>query len=238
MKAGALRLVSWNCAGAFRRKSAALDQFDADVLVIQECEDPAVIGGSYLEWAGDHLWLAGGRHKGLGVFACKGHALEPLDWDNGGFGNFLPCRIDGAQLLLAIWARDAKSATFRYVRQIWHYLALNGAALGHNAVVCGDFNSNAIWNDRYRGGNHSDVVRALAAQGLVSAYHARSGEAHGQETRPTFYLQRNLEKPYHLDFAFVPQTRLASPVVIGEPADWLSLSDHMPLVLDLEASRG
>jgi exonuclease III len=35
-----LKILTWNCNGAFRRKFDALLQFDADIIVIQECEDP------------------------------------------------------------------------------------------------------------------------------------------------------------------------------------------------------
>jgi len=37
-----LVIATWNCNGAFRKKFEALMQFKADILVIQECEDPEV----------------------------------------------------------------------------------------------------------------------------------------------------------------------------------------------------
>ncbi len=57
-----MKIVTWNCAGAFRRKYGTLAHFDADILVIQECEDPAVmrpgtVAADYRDFPGDnYLW--------------------------------------------------------------------------------------------------------------------------------------------------------------------------------------
>lgn len=36
-----MKIVSWNCAGAFREKYTSIIEEDADIYVICECEDPA-----------------------------------------------------------------------------------------------------------------------------------------------------------------------------------------------------
>jgi exonuclease III len=43
-----MKITTWNCNGAFRKKYHLLEDFGADILVIQECEDHAQIGGEYL----------------------------------------------------------------------------------------------------------------------------------------------------------------------------------------------
>lgn len=76
-----LRIVTWNCNGALRRKWPALERFDADVLTIQECEDPAQSAdAAYRAWAGDYLWTGTDKNKGLGVFYHIDHVFAAQAW--------------------------------------------------------------------------------------------------------------------------------------------------------------
>lgn len=102
--------------------------------------------------------------------------------------------------------------------------------------MLGDFNSNRIWDKPDCWWNHSDVVEELTAIGLNSVYHQQTLEEQGQEAIPTFFLHRNLEKSYHIDYVFVSEDLMGySQLQIGKQDLWLSLSDHMPLSLYLEA---
>jgi len=52
----------------------------------------------------------------------------------------------------------------------------------------------------------------------------------------TFYLQRNFNKPYHVDYCFAPQQiadRLKS-VMVGVFEDWIQVSDHVPMIFDID----
>ena len=75
-----MRIVTWNCNGALRKKTAPLDELEADVLVVQECEDPKMSTAAYKEWAGCYLWQGVNKNKGVGIFARNGHVLKELDW--------------------------------------------------------------------------------------------------------------------------------------------------------------
>jgi hypothetical protein len=79
-------------------------------------------------------------------------------------------------------------------------------------------------------------VRELGERGLVSLYHVASGEPQGEESRPTFFLHRNPTKPFHLDYMFAHASQIPpgwSGLRVGDPEDWLPLSDHMPVIVDL-----
>lgn len=53
-----MRIVSWNCAGKFREKFQSILPLNADIYVIQECENPAEsICVSYKEFAQNYLWI-------------------------------------------------------------------------------------------------------------------------------------------------------------------------------------
>lgn len=53
-----MRLVTWNCAGKFREKFELVSRLEADLYVIQECEDPQVCRH---ERTGSSLLTACGR---------------------------------------------------------------------------------------------------------------------------------------------------------------------------------
>jgi len=66
---------------------------------------------------------------------------------------------------------------------------------------------------------------------MVSLYHAVTGEEQGEESSPTFYLQRDLQKPYHIDYAFSSKdifTMQSNTVSVGSQNEWLEFSDHVP----------
>jgi exonuclease III len=239
MKGPIMRIISWNCNGALRKKLTALRSYEADVYVIQECENPKESTDSdYRAWASNYLWVGGNKNKGLGVFAKPEIALSPLDLDAGTLESFIPCTLNGLIVLLAVWTRQANSPTFGYIGQLWKYLQRHKAALsGEDVVVIGDFNSNVCWDAWDRWWNHSDVVREFEELGIHSLYHAVKNEAQGSESDPTFYMHRKREKPYHIDYVFLSKKYLPSAsLVVGNPSVWLEHSDHMPLFVEMMAN--
>ena len=232
-----MRIVSWNCNGALRKKLDILLELKADIYLIQECEDPTrATDPAYKQWSKGSLWVGSNKNKGLGAFSSH-MRLAALDWSRSQLELFIPFTANEQLMILGVWTRQANSPNFCYIGQLWKYLQAHGPNIQrHNAIVLGDFNSNACWDEWDRWWNHTDVVRNLCEIGLESVYHFRNGESQGKETQPTFFMNRKLEKPYHIDYAFASADIIqSSGISIGRPEDWLEFSDHMPVILDVTA---
>ena len=247
-----MKIVTWNCNGALRKKFAKLDELEADILIIQECENPSESTEIYQNWAGNYLWVGENKNKGIGVFPKNGHAVEQLNWNDefkilgikskssslswktGSLRLFLPFTIDQTINVLGVWTKGKESEIFGYMGQFWKYLQIHKKDLSkEKQIILGDFNSNKIWDKPDRWWSHSDVVDELNEIGLNSLYHHYFREEQGLETNPTFFLQRNESKPYHIDYAFVSNEFLDSKIKIGQKEMWLALSDHLPIEIEL-----
>ncbi|HHL42586.1 MAG TPA: endonuclease/exonuclease/phosphatase family protein [Hellea balneolensis] len=228
-----MKIINWNCNGAFRKKFHLFSERNADVLVIQECENPKLAGGDYQNWAKNYLWTGKNKNKGIGVFSFLPTKIKPLDWNDDGLKLFLSCKITSKLNILGVWTQKANS--FPYIGQLWKYLQIHKEGLSDNTFICGDFNSNTIWDKRDRWWNHSDVVRELEEMDYLSVYHTITREEQGKETSPTFYLYRKKERPYHIDYVFIPKVIFKDKVAleIGQPDKWLGYSDHMPIIFEL-----
>lgn len=76
-----MRIVSWNCNCALRKKTEAIDSLNADLLVIQECEDPERSLKIYQQWGGCYIWEGFSKNKGIGAFARNGTKIKSLQWN-------------------------------------------------------------------------------------------------------------------------------------------------------------
>ena len=202
-----MRLITWNCQGAFRKKADFILALQPDILVIQECEHPDKLKFSSETLKPDSVyWYSDGGKKGVGIFSYSNYKFELLPEFNPEFRYVLPIQVTGngqTFTLLAVWAMDNKEKReARYIGQVWlainHYKDL----LVSSTILIGDFNSNKIWDYKDRVGSHSDVVRYLASRDIHSVYHKHFNMEQGNEEHPTLYLYRNLEKPYHIYYCF------------------------------------
>lgn len=227
--------MTWNCNGALRKKWQQLTALRADVYVVQECEDPAQTKDpAYKSWCANHLWAGNNKNKGIGVFTHRELSLQAAHLDFAPLELFLPCTIDNDWPLLATWTKQANSPNFGYIGQLWKFLQAHKRFLTNpRAMLVGDLNSNVIWDEWDRWWNHSDVVRELAEIGLESCYHRHFSETQGKESQPTFFLHRNVEKSYHIDYGFTGPEWAVKHVEVGAASDWLTESDHLPMVFDL-----
>ncbi|MEQ9280183.1 MAG: hypothetical protein RLN83_11830 [Balneola sp.] len=234
-----MKITTWNCNGALRKKFGALEKLQSDIYLVQECENPVLTKNSkYQEWSNNHLWIGDNTNKGIGIFGRTEIDLVQLDWSNTYKDHtvkyFLPCRVNDQFNLINVWAHRNNSPNFGYIGQLWKYLQTNRDKF-NNLILTGDLNSNTIWDQWDRWWNHSDIVLELSELGIESLYHQFFDEEQGQESQPTFYLQRKLEKPYHIDYAFASESiaeRLVK-IEIGSVSKWLEVSDHLPLTFEL-----
>lgn len=227
-----MRLCTWNCcSGPLDKKRSALNELSADVAVIPE--SPKLVTESERErWFGDN------SRKGLAILAAPGFELVPIDVGGTLPRYVVPMQVRGPRpfLLLAVWAQN--DGVNKYVRGVIRAIELcDGIVRSQPTVALGDFNSNSIWDHKHpKGRNHTALVERLDSLGLVSAYHTYQGESHGAETRPTFFEYRHEHRPYHIDFCFIPKSWSAfvQNVTVGPFADWSPLSDHVPLIVDID----
>lgn len=231
-----LKIVTWNCNGKFREKYKEIARLNADVYIIQECEDPTFTKDEgYKTWGHNALWIGASRHKGLGVFSPSGHHITRLEWDVNGLDYFIPFTLSNKVNIVAAWCHGAKMPTYRYIGQLWQFIQRHKDKLS-DSIIAGDLNSNPIWDTRARNWNHTDVTRELSNFGVVSVYHHLRNELPGKEIVPTFLLQKNLFKAYHIDYIFAGEAILSSndtALEIGETEPWIKLSDHMPITATL-----
>ena len=60
-------------------------------------------------------------------------------------------------------------------------------------------------------------------------------EQNGKEKQPTFHQTKNIEKPFHIDYIFLPRdwgSRIKG-LEVGHHAQWLKHSDHCPVTVEL-----
>ena len=236
-----MKLITWNCQGAFRKKIAHLTDLQPTLVAIQECECPSkLLFPRDCPLPDDFLWQGENLDKGVGVFAYGNLRLTLDERYDPTIHHCIPIRVSGDLdlHLLAVWAMGHKQKARSYVGQVYHAVHYYADFLREReAVVLGDFNSNAIWDRERKVSNHTALVGALGAANLVSVYHTYFDEAPGHERQPTYFHHRSPHNGYHLDYCFVPKSWLGrlQTVTVGASDPWCEYSDHTPLRAEFAA---
>ena len=220
-----MKIVSWNCNGKFREKFQYIQYLDADIYIIQECENPQKYPNTnYSFFAQNHIWIGENENRGLGIFAKKDVKVTNNEWSSFCLRHFLSVRINDEFDILGVWACKP------YIEEFYVYQSINFDKFSPNMLIIGDFNSNAIWDKKQDIRTHMAVVDKLSTLGLVSVYHTINNEFHGTETQKTFFLYRHQDKGYYIDYAFSPISEIVN-FQIADRDEWLKLSDHIPIVV-------
>ena len=240
-----MRIVVWNCRMALAKKRDLLYQLRPDIAVIPECSRASM--NLCREDGFDTRWWGGNKHKGLGVLAAKPYSLDAAcrpgrsprpsqprqRW-------IAPVHVRGPLdfLLLSVWACPVgTSREHNYVGQTYDAIVRHPRWFGETlpTVICGDFNSNPIFDPGRKKKTHSAVVRLLADRGLASAYHEFFSEPQGAESRPTYYFWHRRERSFHIDYIFLPRTWMnrVRDFEVGSYSQWRPASDHVPIVVEI-----
>ncbi|MFI5186401.1 MAG: hypothetical protein ACHQF0_06735 [Chitinophagales bacterium] len=233
-----LKIITWNCNMAFRKKADSVLTYKPDILIVQECEhfDKLIFSNS-IPKPKDSLWFGQNKNKGLGIFSYSNFRLKALDVYNNSFKLIIPVAItDGHSHLnlFAIWANNPKDPDGQYITQIWKAIKYYDEIIKNKqTILIGDFNSNTIWDRPRRKGNHSAVVERLESKGIYSVYHKHFNQIQGKEQHPTLYMYRHKDKPYHIDYCFASIDMLPhlKSVEIGDYDSWINYSDHVPVII-------
>jgi exodeoxyribonuclease-3 len=232
-----MKIITWNCNMAFRKKAGVILTHKPDILVVPECEHPDKLNFDDAQKPTDMLWFGANRNKGLGIFSYSDFRFKLHRTHNPQIKLVIPIIVTGGRhdfTLFAIWANNPDDPDGQYVEQVWKALHHYDKRLKNKStILIGDFNSNTIWDRKYRKGNHSHVVEHLDKKNIFSCYHWHHRQTQGKEEHPTFFLYKHIDKPYHLDYCFASadfKDRLQS-VEIGEYKFWKQYSDHVPVMV-------
>lgn len=223
-----MRIISWNCSMAYYKKSYLIEALDPDVILLQEVAKKDIVAGNHPFAA----WSGSNPNKGLGVFGIAKARYKVTEAADPALPWHIPFSVNGLNII-ALWAHQL-TRELRYVRVTHEIVDRHAGFLSKGrALLMGDFNSNTVWDKVHPGQSHSMLVEKLSGFGLSSVYHGQEGEDHGSELTKTYFHTRNQRFGHHIDYAFLSDNTPAH-LRIGDPADWLAHSDHMPMILDIE----
>ena len=224
-----MRIVTWNCYKGYpNERFARLSALKPDICILQECAKPLEPLGNNVCWFGDN------PRKGVAVLAGPNHRLTPWPLDQRVEHSTYPVVLttpDGKTIhILAVWSKPKPT----YVSAIAHGLnAYRDFLRAAPSIVVGDFNSHSRWDKKGAEWTHSRLVEHLRHEfGLVSAVHSKYPS---EPEPPTIYFQWKEDRPYHIDYCFVPEawTGRISTVEVGSYLDFQGESDHRPVMVEI-----
>ena len=233
-----MRLITWNCKGAFHRKHDFAAALHPDILIVPECEKLSGVTQQFdsvpvrsFEWFGSN------PRKGLAVISYGDYSLEVHPSYDPRHKWIVPLTVSGPLtfVLFAVWTLRVGGYRNLYTRPLLEAFESYKSTLDSQEMIwAGDFNSNFIWDAPSRRYKFCDFVSLLSQHGVHSVYHHQRQCEHGKEPDHTFYLHHNPDKGYHTDYVFATETLHPSgiDVSIGSHADWSKRSDHAPLICD------
>src|SRR6476619_4735240 len=81
-----MKIITWNCNMAFRKKAEIILQHKPDILIVPECEHPdKLVFTTGTPKPNDSLWFGQNLNKGLAIFSYCDFRFKVLDVHNENF---------------------------------------------------------------------------------------------------------------------------------------------------------
>lgn len=226
-----MRLVSWNCRkGLSGEKLKAVLTLDADLIVIQETRGDFSAREAAVTF--DSIWIG---DKGLGLTLMWKEPWEVRQLSEPLCKWVVPFQVQGPSsfFLMPVWNFNRRAATpppynqVHRATQVYRDLVQSG-----DWLFLGDFNSPWRPPGHPKHRRYIEAQESLKSIGLTSAYHEYFNEAPGSESLQTYFRR---DGACHIDYCYLPArwTSRISAVHIGNKESWLQMSDHLPIIVDL-----
>src|SRR6266496_5852553 len=103
-----MKIITWNCNMAFRKKADIILKHKPDILIVPECEHPDKLKFSNdTPKPEDILWFGNNPNKGLGIFSYSHFRFKLRKTHNPKLQTIIPISVKGEHFdftLYAIWA--------------------------------------------------------------------------------------------------------------------------------------
>ena len=227
-----MKVITWNCNLNLVKKFEHISKESPDIAIIQECEK---LDENYFPNS-KYFWLGKNEKKGLGVIVFN-HSAKVSESLNEKLIYFLPIETDILNII-GVWAYNHRAAPKfgdDFSGNTSDALTNYEALLSSNSKVlfAGDFNNSVIWDKGNKENNFLNINNKLNNLGLKSSYHEYSNEKFGEESKGTLFHTKKQNKPYFIDYIYYKEMNL-SKVYVGQYDEWISLSDHMPVIAEFK----
>lgn len=240
-----MRIVSWNCGGAYRNKIDKILELEPDIAVIQECESLDDLKASAKAKIPEKsFWFSERDHnKGVGIFFYTDYEILSIQYYSR-IEFIVPIRIRNEFdfYLFAVWAMEGRGEGSAYTGQVER--AVNkyykDILKNNDSILVGDYNSPNIHKPVDEPEIEYSLVDSLKDLGIHSAYHAYFNRDYGEHAHYTFYQHKKKDFKHMLDYCFASESIInrISQVEIGKYEEWVEFSDHCPLIIDFDEANG
>src|SRR3954462_6960989 len=117
-----MKVITWNCNMAFRKKADHILLHKPDILIVPECEHPDKLKfNSNTQQPADIIWFGENKNKGIGIFSYSNFRFRIMRNHDPELKMIIPIAVTGGHFdftLYAIWANNPGDPDGQYVEQV------------------------------------------------------------------------------------------------------------------------